>query len=330
MTEATVPSDGQAPTRWITREVLDEAAGVLLEAHLARSKEWFPHQLVPWELGRRFTDDDDGRVPEVTLEDGVASALWVNLLTEDNLLHYFQAITATFGADSALGEWNRRWAAEEQRHSTVMRDWICLTRCLDLVALERARMRQVSVGFASESRSVSLIDGVVYLALQELATRVSHRNTGRLLADSTGVAIMNRVASDENLHYLFYRDLASAALAVNPSEVIQAIDRQVSSFEMPGAGIEGFAGHAASIASAGIYDFAVHYEQILVPLVLRSWAIESLGDLDADGEAARSHVLTRIARTGRVADRLRAAQQAQQEQRDSSAACPAPAQFLVS
>ena len=85
MTEASVTSDGQASTSRITREVLDGAAAVLLEAHLARSKEWFPHQLVPWELGRRFTDDDDGRVPEVTLEDGVASALWVNLLTEDNL-----------------------------------------------------------------------------------------------------------------------------------------------------------------------------------------------------------------------------------------------------
>ena len=116
---------------------------------------------------------------------------------------------------------------------------------------------------------------------------------------------MNRVASDENLHYLFYRDLASAAMSVNPSEVVQAIDRQVCTFEMPGNGIEGFAGHAAAIAAAGIYDFAVHYEQILVPLVLRSWAIESLGDLDEAGEAARSHVLARIARTGRVAERLR-------------------------
>lgn len=298
-------SSGQPLTGDITREVLDQAASTLLEEHLARSREWFPHQMVPWEQGRRFSRDDDGQVPAVRLPNGVASALWVNLLTEDNLPHYFQAITATFGADSALGTWNRRWAAEEQRHSTVMRDWICVTRCLDLVGLERARMRQVSCGFASELRSVSLIDGVVYLALQELATRVSHRNTGKLLDDPTGIAIMNRVGSDENLHYLFYRDLASAALAVNPSEVVRAIDRQVCTFEMPGAGIDGFAGHAASIAAAGIYDFAVHYDQILVPLVLRGWSIESLGDLDASGEAARTHVLARIARTGRVAERLR-------------------------
>ncbi len=301
----------------ITREVLDSAARGLLEAHLARSREWFPHQLVPWEQGRSFGPGDAGETPQVELAPGVASALWVNVLTEDNLPHYFQAITATFGVDSALGEWNRRWTAEEQRHSTVMRDWMCVTRCVDLVGLERARMRQVSLGFASELRSVSLIDGVVYLALQELATRVSHRNTGRLLADPAGAAIMNRVASDENLHYLFYRDLVSAVMSVNPSEVLQAIDRQVCTFEMPGNGIEGFAGHAASIAAAGIYDFAVHYEQILVPLVLRGWAIESLGDLDQAGEAARSHVLARIARTGRVAERLR-------EQKDQSPRCSPP------
>jgi acyl-[acyl-carrier-protein] desaturase len=304
-TAAPTDSPSNAKLSPITREVLDSAACGLLETHLARSREWFPHQLVPWEQGRSFGPGDEGVTPEVNLAPGVASALFVNLLTEDNLPHYFQAITATFGTDSALGEWNRRWTAEEQRHSTVMRDWMCVTRCVDLVGLERARMRQVSLGFASDMRSVSLIDGVVYLALQELATRVSHRNTGRLVEDPAGAAIMNRVASDENLHYLFYRDLASAAMSVNPSEVVQAIDRQVCTFEMPGNGIEGFAGHAAAIAAAGIYDFAVHYEQILVPLVLRSWAIESLGDLDEAGEAARSHVLARIARTGRVAERLR-------------------------
>jgi len=306
MTTATpAGSPPQAGLSPITREVLDNAAQGLLEAHMARSREWFPHQLVPWDHGRSFGPGDAGETPQVELAPGVASALWVNLLTEDNLPHYFQAITARFGADSALGEWNRRWTAEEQRHSTVMRDWMCVTRCVDLVGLERARMRQVSSGFASELRSVSLIDGVVYLALQELATRVSHRNTARLLSDPAGAAIMNRVASDENLHYLFYRDLASAAMSVNPSETMKAIDRQVCTFEMPGNGIEGFAGHAALIAAAGIYDFAVHYEQILVPLVLRSWAIEAVGDLDEAGEAARVHALARIARTGRVAERLR-------------------------
>ena len=58
-----------------------------------------------------------------------------------------------------------------------------------------------------------LADGLVYLTLQELATRISHRNTGVLLDDPAGCDGDDaRVAADENLHHLFYRDLASAAI----------------------------------------------------------------------------------------------------------------------
>lgn len=285
------------------REALDDSAACLLDRHLAHTKEWFPHELVPWELGRRCTA---GRTPGPegpVLPEGVLSALFVNLLTEDNLPHYFHAIASTFGASSALVEWSRRWAAEEQRHAIVLRDWICVTRMLDLVALERARMRVVSAGFDPGARNQSVTDGVVYLALQELATRVSHWNTGRLL-DSHGAAVMKRVAADENLHFLFYRDLASAALAADPSGTVQAIDRQVTRFQMPGCGMEGFTSHAVSIASAGIYNFRVHCEQVLLPVVITHWRMESVEGLNADGERARQHLLAWMARMQRVANRM--------------------------
>ena len=67
--------------------------------------------------------------------------------------------------------------------------------------------------------------------------------------------------------------------------MVQAIERQVVEFEMPGTGIPGFAKHAASIAKAGIYDLAIHHEQILVPVVQRHWGIEALEGLDAEGGA---------------------------------------------
>ena len=287
------------------RESLDDCAGHLLQRHLTHAKEWFPHELVPWELGRRFKPGEIFEPEGDPLPAGVSSALFVNLLTEDNLPHYFHTIAQVVGMDSALGEWSRRWAAEEQRHAIVLRDWLCVTRKLDLVALERARMRQVSSGFRAGGRGRSLTDGLVYLALQELATRISHWNTGRLL-DEVGTAILKRVAADENLHYLFYRELVTGALRADPSRTVEAIDRQVTSFEMPGAEIDGFAGHAASIAAAGIYDFRIHYEQVLVPVVINHWRLESVEGLDADGERARDHLLTWMARLRRVAARMAA------------------------
>src|SRR3954451_22447808 len=99
----------------------------------------------------------------------------------------------------------------------------------------------------------SAADVLTYVALQELATRIAHRNTGTRLNDQPGYEVMARVAADENLHYLFYRDLASAALELDPSAMVCAIERQVRDFEMPGGGIVGFARHAAAIASEGIY-----------------------------------------------------------------------------
>jgi acyl-[acyl-carrier-protein] desaturase len=287
-------------------DALEARAEELLHRHLARSKEWFPHQLVPWSQGRDFLPGDvDGESATAPFGPGITSALFVNLLTEDNLPHYFHTIASAFTPESAMGQWSRRWAAEEQRHAIVIRDWLCVTRGMDLVALERARMRQVTAGFPPKGRSETLSDGLVYLALQELATRVSHWNTGQLL-DAAGAAVMRRVAADENLHFLFYRDMATAALELDPSEAVLAIDRQVTEFEMPGTGIDGFAAHAAAIAVAGIYDFRIHYEQILVPVVLQHWRLESVTGLNAAAEAAREHVLRYIGRLKRVADRMAA------------------------
>jgi acyl-[acyl-carrier-protein] desaturase len=287
------------------RETLDDCAAKLFERHLAHAKEWFPHELVPWDRGRRFVPGEKCLADGPPLPSGVSSALFVNLLTEDNLPGYYHAIANAFGKGSALTEWSKRWTAEEQRHSIVIRDWISVTRCLDLVALERSRMNQVSNGFRPGIREHSLIDGLVYLTLQELATRISHWNTGRFL-DDDGAAVMRRVAADENLHFLFYRDMATAALLAEPSRTMEAIDRQVTRFEMPGTGIDDFAGHAVAIAAAGIYDFRVHYEQVLVPVLMTHWKLESLEGLDEEADKARSHVLNWVARVRRVANRIEA------------------------
>ena len=148
------------------------------------------------------------------------------------------------------------------------------------------------------------VDGLVYVALQELATRIAHRNTGRLLEDRAGYEVMARVAADENLHYLFYRDLASAALELDPSAMVHAIERQVRDFEMPGTGIPDFEDHARPSPRPASTTSQIHHEQILVPVVLRHWDVEALEGLDAEAEQARDRLLKRIERIGRAGRRL--------------------------
>jgi acyl-[acyl-carrier-protein] desaturase len=170
------------------------------------------------------------------------------------------------------------------------------------VALERGRMSQVSGGLVPQPASVA--DGIVYVTLQELATRISHRNTGKLIPDKAGYEVMARVAADENLHYLFYRDVTTAAIELDPSALVLAIERQVREFEMPGTGIPDFGTHAMAIAKAGIYDFAAHHDHILVPVILRHWKLEELTGLSDEAELARERVLKYISRVGIAARRL--------------------------
>src|ERR1700736_2385450 len=283
---------------------LEGTAEALFERHLDKTKEWFPHQLVPWSRGRDFVPGEDWDPDEYLLPDAARSALFVNLLTEDNLPYYFHSISQLLTEDGVWGEWNRRWTAEEHRHSIVIRDWLTVTRALDPVELERARMAQVSVGFPGSSKINGLCEGVVYVTLQELATRISHRNTGRLLGDAPGAEVMARVAADENFHFLFYRDLATAALEVDPSGMVLAIENQVRDFEMPGTGIPDFGVHANAIAAAGIYDFGIHHDQILVPVVLRHWQLETLEGLTPEAEESRERTLRYIDRIARVGRRM--------------------------
>jgi acyl-[acyl-carrier-protein] desaturase len=281
---------------------LTPVAAQLMDRHLATSKEWFPHELVPWSRGRDFTPGEAWDEEGSDIDPRVRSALFVNLLTEDNLPYYFRTIERMFGADGVWGEWARRWTAEEGRHSIVIRDYLTITRAIDPIALERARMHQVSTGVVPEPPTAA--DGFVYVALQELATRIAHRNTGKLLEDKAGYDVMARVASDENLHFLFYRDIVAAAIELDPSALVLAIERQVHDFEMPGTGIIGFDEHAVAIARAGIYDLQLHHEQILVPVVLRQWAIESLEGLSPEAEESRARLVKRIDRIGRAGRRL--------------------------
>jgi acyl-[acyl-carrier-protein] desaturase len=300
---------------------LEPTAGRLLDRHMAQAKEWFPHELVPWGRGRDFEPGWEWSPDEATLPDEVRSALFVNLLTEDNLPYYFRTIEQMFGRDSSWGEWTRRWTAEEGRHSIVIRDYLTITRAIDPVQLERARMAQVMCGVVPEPDTPQ--DGLVYVALQELATRIAHHNTGKVLDDTVGYEIMKRVAADENRHHLYYRDLVSAALEVDPSGMVLAIERQVREFEMPGTGIIDFETHARAIARAGIYNFLVHYNSILVPVVLRHWAVEELTGLNDAASEARDAMLTRIERIGRAGRRQAARREEQAAQEGTEPLVPA-------
>ncbi|GAA2209282.1 acyl-ACP desaturase [Nonomuraea monospora] len=283
---------------------LEPVVEVELNRHEKVAKEWFPHEYIPWSEGRNFDgiyggeawEEGHSRIPEAA-----RVSLIVNLLTEDNLPSYHHEIATTFGRDGAWGTWVHRWTAEEDRHGTALRDYLTVTRAVDPVALERARMAHMESGFMTEYDT--MLQQLAYVSFQELATRIAHRNTGRASGEEGCERLLARIAADENLHMLFYRNLLKAAFELDPNQTMRAVTDVVTTFQMPGQGMDGFARKAMIIANEGIYDLRLHLDDVLMP-VLRQWSVFDKTGLDAEGEKARLELSEFLERTDATAARF--------------------------
>jgi acyl-[acyl-carrier-protein] desaturase len=282
-----------------------------LGRHLAAAEDWMPHEYVPWSEGRNFAAlaGEPWSVEQSRLSPVARTAMELNLLTEDNLPSYHRELGHTFGRHGAWGEWVNRWTAEEGRHASCIRDYLLVTRGVDPERLERARMATLQAGWDSGERP--LLHACAYVSFQELATRVSHRNTGRYCEDPIAQRLLARIAMDENLHMIFYRNLVQAALDLAPSQTIRAIADEVAGFVMPGGVVPGFARKAVQIAQAGIYDLRIHHDDVIMPL-LRHWQVFETAGLDAEGEQAQRELAAALealnARATRFVERRAEAQ----------------------
>ena len=218
------------------------------------------------------------------------TSLIVNLLTEDNLPSYHREIASAFGRDGAWGTWVHRWTAEEGRHG----------RSHARLPAGHPGRRPGRAGARPDDRQVERdttpttagtrpqLEVIAYVSFQELATRISHRNTGVFTEDPVAERLLARVAADENLHMIFYRDLVAAALELTPSDTVRAIAKEVIGFQMPGLGIADFDRKARKIANAGIYDLRIHHDEVVGPL-LRKWGVFGTWRAwDAEAEKART------------------------------------------
>jgi acyl-[acyl-carrier-protein] desaturase len=260
-----------------------------LDRHLTLAKEWHPHDYVPWSEGRDFAflGGEDWSPEQSRLDETAKAAMITNLLTEDNLPSYHREIATRFGTDGAWGQWVGRWTAEENRHGIALRDYLIVTRGVDPVELERARMDYMTTGYDSGDKTP--LEAIAYVSFQELATRVSHRNTGKATGDPIADRLLARIATDENLHMVFYRNLMAAAFDVDPDLAMQAVTKEVVGFEMPGATMAGFRRNSMLIAKAGIYDLRLHHDDVVSP-VLRAWKVFERTDFGPAGEKARDEL----------------------------------------
>jgi len=260
-----------------------------LNRHLGLAKDWQPHDFVPWSRGRDFAflGGADWTPEQSELSPTARVAMVTNLLTEDNLPSYHREIATRFGRDGAWGQWVGRWTAEEGRHGIALRDYLVVTRAVDPVQLESLRMIHMTAGYDSGDKT--MLQAATYVSFQELATRVSHRNTGRIAGCPIAEQLLARISTDENLHMVFYRNLCAAAFDIAPDATMQAVRDEVVGFTMPGAGMPDFVRNSVIIAKAGIYDLRLHYDEVVAP-VLKFWRVFERTDLGPEGEQARQEL----------------------------------------
>ncbi|WOC12893.1 acyl-ACP desaturase [Gordonia sp. MP11Mi] len=297
---------------------LETVAEDNVNRHLKTARDWNPHDYVPWDDGQNFAAlggvDYD---PEQSKLDEVAKAAMItNLLTEDNLPSYHRVIADNFSMDSAWGHWVGRWTAEENRHGIAMRDYLVVTRGVDPNALEEARMIHMTNGYdpilaaadrademLANGEEIGLLHSVAYVTFQELATRVSHRNTGKACNDPIADRMLQRIAADENLHMIFYRNICGAGMDISPDQTLRAVTDIVTNFQMPGAGMPNFRRHGVLMAKHGIYDLRQHLDEVIQP-VLRKWNIFERNDFSAAGEKTRDELAAFLGQLDKDATRF--------------------------
>ncbi|HTT59002.1 MAG TPA: acyl-ACP desaturase [Acidimicrobiales bacterium] len=257
----------------------------LYNRHMASPRLWYPHEQINWGEGEDFKDRP-WSPEDYPVGDGVRSSIYVNLLTEDNLPYYTSHILEHAPRNHPSREWTYQWTMEENRHAMVMRDWVHISRCINPTTLEDGRRLQMQK--AEVPRLATFAELIAYVTFQERATQIAHRNTGAKLPkdDKIGRNVLGLIAGDETKHYLFYRDLTLAAFAIDPSAMMIAVSKQVSTFAMPGTGIPSFTRHAVRIAKEGIYGLAQYLSDVLTP-VLSLWDIEHVKGLTKEAELAR-------------------------------------------
>jgi acyl-[acyl-carrier-protein] desaturase len=111
-----------------------------------------------------------------------------------------------------------------------------------------------------------------------LATRVSHRNAGKITDDPAAFELMRNIAADEDHHFMFYKSVMQAMLDQAPGLVLEGIHRVFANFQVPGVAMPNFLRRSIEVAKAGVYNLRIHHDRVLLPLI-KDWNLESLTGL---------------------------------------------------
>ena len=275
-----------------------------MEQHLNKRKLWFSSDFLP-------SDEKSGNDVEINtkklrdrvkgIADSVRVAVAVNLLTEEGLPHFHKLIAKYLGDDSFWTKWNNMWTAEEDRHGNILRDYSRDSHLFNFKEIEMMQFHYLESGF-NPDWDKDPYKVFVYTTLQERATQISHKNTGRHVGDDEPLLdnILSNIASDEAKHYSFYRNVFKSVLDIDPNLALQSAADIMPGIDMPGTSMPNFREMADVVRRVGIYG-PWDYKRI-VEEVIKFWNIEMITGLNELAAKAQDKILSIPKRLEKVAE----------------------------
>lgn len=295
------------PSRLEVMKHVERAVAEKLPVFLRGAEvNWQPSDYTP-DLGTdggfealRELREEASRLPEDAL-----IILVGDMITEEALPSYASWISTLEGVgtsgepSTAWGAWNRAWCGEENRHGDLLNRWLYLSGRVNMREIEVTIQHLIADGGDTQNEN-DPYRTFIYTSFQEIATRISHLNVGKI-ARSVGAEklyeLSAKIAGDEQRHARAYKYFIAKILEVDTDEVLLAFqDMMKKKITMPamymrerGAQIGDTFRKFEQVASrTGVYT-GWDYVEIMEDL-LADWDIQHLSGLSAAAEKAQDYL----------------------------------------
>jgi acyl-[acyl-carrier-protein] desaturase len=275
-----------------------------ISSHVSKRKLWLSSDFIPSD--ERMEEDDNlikSKLRERAkgIKDNVRVALAINLLTEEGLPHFHTLITKYLGDNSFWGKWTNMWTAEEDRHGNVIRDYVRDSNIFNFREIELMQFNYVESGF-NPDWDMDPYKVFVYTTLQERATQISHKNTGKATGEEEPLlnGILSSIAADEAKHYTFYRNVFKEILKLDPNGALISAATIMPAIDMPGISMPNFREMADVVRRSEIYT-PWDYKEI-VEEIIKFWDIGSITGLNDIAARAQEKILSIPMRLKKIAE----------------------------
>jgi len=196
---------------------------------------WSPYDLVDQEQMRTLARPE--RLSETQLA-AVKTVLYVEDHLPGYLSEYLRVMTDPELPDDqyivnrqAL-HYTFRWVAEEDRHAHVLEMYLKRSGLVTQPELEADMLRERKTAYIFPY-DTQMVEGFVYLALQEKATHLYYRALAKDLDEPLLKAILSRMGADEASHGAFFYDLLIKCHKGDLDALARKVSAVANDFKMP-------------------------------------------------------------------------------------------------